>query len=193
MTIAQSSHQQSYLLGGSGKHLLIDLKEGDDYLESFERRVDINAGSGHDQIISSSQSDKIDGGSGNDILNAGDGNNYVSGGSGNDIITSYNGNDSIESGSGDDLIDSGNGFDRIRLGNGNDQVILRKGDGYAEITDFMSGQDSLYLSAMPMGDIQINQVAGDSQFHIYWKNDLLAKVSGLESLQVSETLHNTLV
>ena len=193
ITIAQSSHQQSYLLGDAGKHLLINLKEGDDYLESFERRVDIKAGSGHDQVISGSQSDKIDGGSGNDILNAGDGNNYVSGGSGNDMITSYNGNDSIESGSGDDLIDSGNGFDRIKLGNGNDQVILRKGDGYAEITNFTSGQDSLYLSAMPMTDVQINQVSGKSQFHVYWKNDLLAKVSGPEALQVSELFHNTLV
>lgn len=104
--------------------------------------VNVDAGSGNDNVVTGSGNDQVLGDDGNDTLNgsAGDdtllggndsdtirggaGADAIDGGGGNDLLAGQGGNgDTLLGGSGDDTLDGGAGNDFLYGGDGNDQLI----------------------------------------------------------------------
>jgi len=101
--------------------------------------------------------------SGNDTINGSDGNDYIDGGSGNDTIIGWFGHDLIDGGLGKDTLTGGPGLDGFffdtKLGSSN----------VDKITDFVSGEDTLFLDvsiftklpeSIELGDLADNLVIG---------------------------------
>ena len=111
-----------------------------------------------------------------DIITGGNGVQFLDGEDGNDVINGFGSNDLLLGGNGDDIVNGGNGrdivvgvgddlgaddFDVLKGGKKSDTFALGDvsdvyyiGIGRAEITDFVSGTDT----------IQLNGVAGDYTF-----------------------------
>lgn len=85
-------------------------------------------GEGHDYISGNKQADILGGSLGNDTLYGGGENDTLLGGKGNDLLSGDLGNDSSIGGSGNDIF------------------ILKSGQGFDTIVDFMPEQDLIGLA-----------------------------------------------
>lgn len=113
-------------------------------------------------ITTSAEDDSVFGFEGNDFISSGDGNDGVFGGGGNDIIRSGNGDDVLIGGAGNDILDGGAGDDNLfggagtdilEGGEGADTFIFDLDDGPAIdiITDFTSGEDTIFIQSTGVG------------------------------------------
>lgn len=107
------------------------------------------------------ETDNVDGttfigSAGEDHFIGDDGDDVMTGGAGDDILDGNQGNDTIDGGDGDDFIDGGLGADTLTGGAGNDtfsynNVADSQGSTVDTITDFVSGEDQIDLSAIAIG------------------------------------------
>jgi Ca2+-binding RTX toxin-like protein len=121
---------------------------------------------GNDRIFGDNGDDLLSGGDGNDVLLGGAGQDALDGWRGNDWMDGGNGNDTLWGGAGQDTLTGGWGTDLLIGGGGSDTFLFR--DGHASrwignadtISDFVSGQDTIDLSAMDAN----SATAGDDAF-----------------------------
>lgn len=161
-------------INGMGNSDICTGGDGDDTINGGEGDDTINGDAGNDILNGDNGKDIINGGAGNDNINGGDGDDKINGGAGNDTIDGGNGDDKINGGAGDDTINGGDGNDRIRGGpgvdtyvthdnDGNDRIILVSGDVPPAATENVacgSGNDTVSLIGIGMGNVQNNPVAG---------------------------------
>lgn len=139
---------------------------GVDFLGStdFESLVTVNASAldvASNEAGVSIETDNEDGttfigSAGEDHFIGDDGNDVMTGGAGNDTLDGNRGNDTIDGGDGDDFIDGGLGADILTGGAGADtfyynNVADSQGVTVDTITDFVSGEDKIDLSAITGG------------------------------------------
>lgn len=143
---------------------------GDDSIEGGEG-VDLIFGGQHDETGEGSDNDTLSGGAGNDQISGGDGADEISGDEGDDILNHMghamessgaerssfdwhidNDQDVLNGGAGNDTLI----FDRADIaigGEGVDNFHLyfdhEAGEGHAEVTDFVSGEDFLRVTLNP--------------------------------------------
>jgi len=105
-------------------------------------------GEGGDDIIYAGKSgrDVISGGDGNDLLFGGTEDDVVSGDGGNDTVFGSTGNDTVNGGSGADEIFGGPDDDLISGGAGADVFYFGGNHGVDVVTDFDTGDDTLFLA-----------------------------------------------
>jgi Ca2+-binding RTX toxin-like protein len=132
----------------------------------------INGDEGDDILSGDNGNDVINGGNGVDILFGGDGNDKIYGGEGDDSLFGNNGNDVINGGNGDDLIFGELGKDTLTGGPGLNSFFFDTKLGSSnvdKITDFVSGDDTLFLDvsiftnlpeSLNLGDLADNLVIG---------------------------------
>ena len=101
-------------------------------------------GNGGDDTLNGSQyADLLSGGADNDTLN---------GSYGNDVMIGGTGNDSLDGGYGNDVLNGGPGSDILQGGPNSDKFVFDfPTDGVDTVTDFVSGTDSLQVSAFNFG------------------------------------------
>jgi Ca2+-binding RTX toxin-like protein len=153
---------------------------GNDTIGGGDQGDLLSGGDGNDLINGGMGLDTIDGGIGNDTINSGVGNDSVTGGTGFDELHGFDGNDTLGGGDqgdlmfgelGDDVLNGGMGLDTIDGGAGNDTITGGLGgdsltggadadtfafntpitDGIDTITDFLSGTDTIQVSAAGYG------------------------------------------
>jgi len=150
------------LWAGTGNDLLYGAASGDS----------LGGGPGNDNILAGGGNDTLYGGTGdgaaiglNDILNGEDGNDEifsgggddsVQGGAGDDLLFGGSGDDTLLGGTGADTLWGGAGDDHITGGSGADRFAFGNGSGNDTITDFNTGEDTLYL---PGSNIPLNSAA----------------------------------
>lgn len=118
----------------------------------------VNGGDGNDRLLGDAADNRIDGDGGND---------YLFGGLGNDVLVG---------GTGDDWLIGGGGFDRLSGGVGKDVFELRQGAGYDIITDFMRGEDRIFLGS---GTSSLSTLIQNNDCLLYQQSDLLAVITGM--------------
>ncbi len=140
---------------------LIRGTEEDDILQGLGGNDTIAGFAGNDELLGNRGNDRINGGAGDDTLKGGYENDTLLGGSGEDNLIGWIGNDALLGGSGDDNLSGGLGRDRLNGGEGDDiltggaskdkfifaanQAFSEVNLGVDEITDFVSGQDTILL------------------------------------------------
>jgi Ca2+-binding RTX toxin-like protein len=153
---------------------------GNDTIGGGDQGDLLSGGDGNDLINGGMGLDTIDGGIGNDTINCGVANDSVTGGTGFDELHGFDGNDTLGGGDqgdlmfgelGDDVLNGGMGLDTIDGGAGNDTITGGLGgdsltggadadtfafntpitDGIDTITDFLSGTDTIQVSAAGYG------------------------------------------
>lgn len=160
------------IIGGSGNDTINGGDQGDvifggdddDSIGGGMGLDTIDGGSGNDTILGALGADAIFGNLGFDEIHGGDGNDTINGGDQGDVITGDTGDDVIGGGMGLDTIDGGIGNDTITGGMGNDQLTGGAdadtfafgspgvaNDGVDTIVDFVSGSDTIQVSAAGYG------------------------------------------
>ncbi|MFB2530578.1 M10 family metallopeptidase C-terminal domain-containing protein [Paracoccus sp. p3-h83] len=153
---------QDTVYGGAGNDLL-NGQNGHDFLSGMDGNDILNGGSGSDSLTGDAGADVLDGGADSDRLWGGDGNDIVLGGDGCDYLMGEAGNDVLTGGMGRDVMSGGSGCDTFvfksaaEIGNAN-----WCNDNRDRITDFVSGQDKIDLSA-----IDANSLCGGNQSFNY--------------------------
>ncbi|MGB1539451.1 MAG: calcium-binding protein [Rickettsiales bacterium] len=109
-------------ISGTGTVTLADGAHNRNVKTTTNVAVDIDGGTGNDEIFGANKNDVITGGLGNDTISAGNGSNTIDGGDGNDRLITGSGADDIIGGDGNDNITAGNGADDIDAGDGNDTI-----------------------------------------------------------------------
>ena len=173
--IAALGAQQQTALSNS----TINTGNGADYLtvEGDIKNSKISMGKGDDTVdLFGGGKSLTYAGAGDDAITGGDGNDTMYGEYGHDTLTGNKGNDSIYGGKGNDLIDGGTGVDLLYGGCGSDTFILNCGDGYATITDFEVGSDTLMFADTT--NIRMEFRNSDSLF--YSGLDYLGVAKGVE-------------
>ncbi|MCU6454550.1 M10 family metallopeptidase C-terminal domain-containing protein [Sphingomonas sp. A2-49] len=112
-----------------------------------------------DTINGTNEQDVLDGSWGNDVLNGLGGNDRLIGGLGNDTLNGGAGNDTLIGGSGTDTLTGGAGNDIFRFESKSDSAASSLRD---VITDFVSGQDKIDLSAIDANESLLAR--GDQAF-----------------------------
>jgi VCBS repeat-containing protein len=149
---------------------IINALGGDDVVDGGGGADHINGGDGNDQLLGRAGNDVIDGGNDDDFLFGGDGNDQLLGQAGNDNLFGEAGNDQLSGGDGNDNLDGGDGVDALVGGTGDDFLsggagsdMLTGGDGADafffqlpsdgpdQITDFVSGTDTILIRASGFG------------------------------------------
>jgi Ca2+-binding RTX toxin-like protein len=171
------------IAGGTVTGFFEYLWDGSDYIEQFNAtgvnlkaltvanlvrsgnsfELEMLAFKGNDKIFGSDFIDTLGGFTGNDVMWGYDGDDYLYGGEGNDVINGGNGDDAIIGGLGKDTLTGGPGlndyFFDTKLGSSN----------VDKITDFVSGEDTLFLDvsiftklpeSIELGDLADNLVIG---------------------------------
>ena len=143
---------------------------GDDTITATNGGDLIGAGAGNDDINAGDGDNTVFGGEGNDDITAGSGADDLFGGAGDDTIDAGTGNDMIFGGAGDDEITAGTGLDTIDAGAGDDLIILGGGAeadaiiftaGNDEITGFISGDDTIDVSALGITNFDTAIIVSD--------------------------------
>ena len=127
-------------------------KDGKDIVKNIEN---VSAGKGNDKITGSKKDNLLEGQAGNDVINGKKGNDVVLGGKGKDRIIWSHGVDTFTGGPSKDIFE------------------IKKGNGYAIITDFTDKKDKIFLSSGP-AKLSIENVKKD--VHLYHGQDLMAIV-----------------
>lgn len=109
---------------------------------------------------------------------------YVNGGAGNDTITSGAAADFLVGGVGDDVLNGARGDDQLLGGAGADTFVIGKNPGDDTILDFVSGTDTIDLSAfnLDFGDLTITQSGSDTTVGV--------DVFGDDAAEITITLTN---
>ena len=87
----------------------------------------------------------------------------ILGGGGNDVLSGGGGTDTISGGGGVDTISGGAGNDSLFGGAGADRFVFDHGTGHDVVGDFVSGSDTLDLSAFGFASVQDVQNAAHDQ------------------------------
>jgi len=133
--VIETRPTEPYITTGSGNDKIVlndsrdytvDVKDGNNYVETQNGKDKITAGIGDDTIYSGQR---------DDIISAGDGNNTIYAGAGKDTITTGAGKDIIYGDTGPDTITAGKGDDELYGGGANDEYIFHHGDGHDIILD----------------------------------------------------------
>ena len=129
-------------LNGEDDNDVIDGGNDDDFL---------SGGDGNDQLFGQAGNDILFGEDGDDQLSGGDGRQF-DGDAGNDIIAGGDGDDTLDGGDGNDFLSGGSGSDVLTGGAGADIFDFQSAShGPDEITDFVSGIDTIRVSASGFG------------------------------------------
>ncbi|MBT9314083.1 cadherin domain-containing protein [Leptothoe spongobia] len=183
--------QDDWLFGNLGNDFLSG-DGGNDDLNGGDGRDNLLGGSGNDTLLGERGNDILGGGSGNDLLDGGANNDGLFGGFGDDTILGGAGNDQIFGGFGDDTIDGGLGNDNIFTGLGQNIVILRPGDGFDRIRDFLPGQDKIQLEdGLTFNDLDLIPQGRNTTIRINKPGDPndgenLARLFGVRANQLDE-------
>jgi Ca2+-binding RTX toxin-like protein len=110
---------------------------GNDTLTGANNDDDLRGGAGNDVLT---------GKAGSDILNGGNGNDTLSGGGQGDDLIGGKGNDILNGDGGWDELDGGEGNDTLTEGGGNDVFVFAPDSGSDLITDFVQGEDTIWLT-----------------------------------------------
>jgi VCBS repeat-containing protein len=130
-------------LNGNGDDDVIDGGNDDDYLFG---------GDGNDQLLGQAGNDSLFGDNGDDQLSGGDGSDNLTGGSGDNSLDGGNDDDFLAGGSDSDVLTGGAGFDMLYGGDGDDIFAFQSAsDGPDDIADFVSGADTIQVSASGFG------------------------------------------
>jgi VCBS repeat-containing protein len=130
-------------LNGNADDDVIDGGNDDDYLFG---------GDGNDQLLGQAGNDSLFGDNGDDQLSGGDGSDSLSGGAGDNSLDGGNDDDFLVGGSDSDVLTGGAGFDTLYGGDGDDIFAFQTAsDGPDEIADFVSGGDTIRISASGFG------------------------------------------
>lgn len=139
------------LRGGSGNDLLQGMV-GNDRLWGQSGHDTLQGGGGNDALAGGNGNDRLLGQWGDDLLSGDAGNDVLDGGDGQDLLSGGAGADHLIGGAGDDILVGGFGKDVMTGGAGRDGfVFLDKvealvGSVRDVITDFVSGEDVIYLA-----------------------------------------------
>jgi Ca2+-binding RTX toxin-like protein len=141
--------------GTSGNDVL-DGGNGNDTLDGGLGNDTLNGGDGNDSLIGGAGNDSLNGGDGNDTLDGGTGNDTLNGGAGDDSLAGGDGDDTLNGGEGNDVLNGGAGHDQLSGGAGRDQFVFSgpgamtpnagSQGGHDRITDFVSGEDQIWLT-----------------------------------------------
>jgi Ca2+-binding RTX toxin-like protein len=121
----------------------------------------IDALGGNDSVFGNDGADVLSGGDGFDLLVGQDGNDVIAGGIDDDVLSGEAGNDQLSGDAGSDRLFGGEGEDVLDGGDGEDFLIGNDGadvfhfeaasQGPDEISDFVSGEDQIRVSASGFG------------------------------------------
>ena len=100
----------------------------------------------NDTLTGDDAANRINGGSGKDTLTGNAGNDVLTGGAGNDVLVGGEGNDTLIGGAGKDVLTGGTGKDVFKLNSRTESGLSSTQRDV--ITDFVSGQDKIDLSAI---------------------------------------------
>jgi Ca2+-binding RTX toxin-like protein len=104
--------------------------------------MNVDAGSGDDNITT---------GGGADVVSAGDGNDTVNGGEGADLLNGGDGNDTLNGQGGGDRIVGDRNADTMRGGEGDDTAVWNNGDG-SDVIDGENGVDRVETNLSGVAD-----------------------------------------
>ncbi len=135
---------------------------GNDFIHGNDGNDRLYGGGGDDTLRGDNGNDYLQGNKGHDLLLGGDGNDTLHGGADDDTVAGTNGDDLVFGDAGNDELQGGNGIDTMTGGTGNDVFATFTGqasiinlqspttdpdhDRTDVITDFTSGQDTLYVN-----------------------------------------------
>ena len=144
----------------------------------------VYGGADNDIVLGFEGDDLINGNQGDDTVYGGEGNDWAYGGQGDDIVCGGLGNDTVSGDLGNDTLCGGAGTDYLSGGTGEDVFILASGQDTDIITDFIVGEDKLYLgSTLTFDDLTfaqgINEQAGDTLIRLTATGELLASLTGV--------------
>ncbi len=122
----------------SDELVINDDDEGLVEVEDFFKGVDASARTKPVLIRGNSQNNNFKGGAKADTLYGGAGKDYLFGDKGKDVLYGQGGADSLDGGAGDDVLTGGKGKDVFMVGSG---------QGNDVITDYVSGEDKIYLKS----------------------------------------------
>ena len=100
----------------------------------------------NDTLTGDDAANRLNGGSGKDTLTGNAGNDVLTGGAGNDVLVGGAGNDTLIGGAGKDVLTGGTGKDVFKLNSRTESGLSNTQRDV--ITDFVSGQDKIDLSAI---------------------------------------------
>ncbi|HEX8526580.1 M10 family metallopeptidase C-terminal domain-containing protein [Allosphingosinicella sp.] len=188
--------------GGSGRDSMVGGRGNDSYIvDNAGDRVTEAAGEGLDSVYASTSYTLAAGTEievlatvnylstdalaliGNEYNNAITGNegaNTLHGGGGGDTLRGLGGNDVLDGGAGRDSLEGGAGFDTFRFSSASDSAV----GSIDRISDFLSGQDKIDLSAI---DANSNTIANDA-FTFIGSNAFTGVAGQLRAVQVNATL-----
>ena len=134
---------------------------GNDFIHGNDGNDRLYGGGGDDTLRGDDGNDYLQGNKGDDVLVSGNGNDTIHGGADDDTVAGTNGDDAVYGDAGDDVLQGGANIDTMTGGAGNDVFASFAGqasisnlqtptsdsqhDRTDEITDFTSGQDTLYV------------------------------------------------
>ncbi|MEM7552640.1 MAG: M10 family metallopeptidase [Cyanobacteria bacterium P01_A01_bin.84] len=153
-------------IGGSGNDTItgndvaneISSQAGDDLIYGL---------SGNDILYGDTGLDTLDGGDGDDSLFGGTGNDILDGQGGNDILIGELGEDTLIGGNGDDILYGNEGKDLLFGGAGSDKFVFNTvGEGVDNITDFLSSEDQIILSAEGFSGRLLEGALSREQFYL---------------------------
>jgi VCBS repeat-containing protein len=137
--------------GGDGSDTL-NGQAGNDIVNGGNDDDFLFGGDGNDQLFGQAGNDYLFGENGNDQLSGGDGSDSLNGGDGDDTLDGGDGDDFLSGGLGSDVLTGGAGSDMLSGGDGTDAFFFQfASDGPDEITDFISGIDTIRVSASGFG------------------------------------------
>lgn len=139
------------LFGGTGNDTLVGGSGNDSLL----------AGAGIDLVRGNLGDDLLSGGADDDRMLGGLGNDRINGEGGNDLLRGGEGQDTLKGGSGDDRIAGEMGDDIIFSGAGRDLIVVRKNQGFDQITDFEDGFDRILLAGIGFKSLTLQQQQGN--------------------------------
>jgi Ca2+-binding RTX toxin-like protein len=138
--------------------------------QAFEAGIrEVTGGNGWDFIDFEADYDgvsvKVNGGAGEDYITTAGGDDTINGGDGNDTINGGDGNDTINGGADNDTITGGAGADVLSGGTGTNTFVFASGSGNAtdtvdEITDFLSGTNSIKTGAAATDGTNYSEISG---------------------------------
>ncbi|MEM7171561.1 MAG: calcium-binding protein [Pseudomonadota bacterium] len=132
--------------GGAGNDTIRG-DEGTDTLIGAEGDDEIRGGNSDDTIFGNSGADSLRGNGGADTMSGGSGQDLMLGGTGDDVLDGQGAKDKLDGGLGDDVLDGGLHNDTLTGGGGQDGFVFDLNTGRDKITDFISSEDVIDVSA----------------------------------------------